>query len=331
MNTILGLAVMFVVACIGSGSAHAQADDETLLRQGVEFRKQGKNEDALAAFQRAYELRPSKRAMAQVALAEQALGHWARAEAGLTQVLAGAGDSWIERHRAPLMAALETIRDHLGTIEIACNVHGAPIAVNAELVGPSPLSAPLRVVAGIVQVEVHPDGMDAVRREFEVPARSTIRAEIIVLPAAPPGPEQASTLRAAVGQQAPGQQPPSEIHTRRTLRLRRAGWGLLGAAAVGLIVGGSAHFVRQARAVDYNDDARCFYGDETRDARCGSDRSAVQTAQAVAITGYAVAAAALAAGATLLLKTRSDKQSEAVRLAAHVSAQAAGVSCFVPF
>jgi hypothetical protein len=108
--------------------------------------------------------------------------------------------------------------------------------------------------------------MDAVRREFEVPARSTIRAEIIVLPAAPPGPEQASTLRAAVGQQAPGQQPPSEIHTRRTLRLRRAGWGLLGAAAVGLIVGGSAHFVRQARAVDYNDDARCFYGDETRAA-----------------------------------------------------------------
>src|SRR5207244_1663513 len=58
-------------------SAFCQAGSvEALLDQGYALRERGDDDQALAKFQAAYRLAPEPRALAQIALAEQALGRW---------------------------------------------------------------------------------------------------------------------------------------------------------------------------------------------------------------------------------------------------------------
>jgi len=56
-----------------AASSEGSADEETYLERGVDLRKKGDDEAALHEFRRAYEVSKSGRALAQVALAEQAL------------------------------------------------------------------------------------------------------------------------------------------------------------------------------------------------------------------------------------------------------------------
>lgn len=336
-----------LLGALGPAVARAQAGDEELLRQGIQLRKRGQNAEALVAFQRAYELRPSARAQAQVALAEQALGHWTRAELGLTAVLSGPRNPWIERYRRPLERALETVRDHLGTLEIEANVGGALILIGGEAVGHAPLPRPLRVVAGLTRIEVQAQGYPSVTREVEVPARGVVTAAIVVVPNAPSpsateasGPEsgtqadgslahaaQASEPGARAAQQRDGPEAHMQAHGEPAARsrrsggeaettsagswpaiMRRTGWVTLAAAGPLLATGVAAHWVRQRKVGAYNDDARCFFGEQTRDQRCGGDRRATHRAQAVAITGYAAGGVALGTALALLLWTRANDE-----------------------
>ena len=66
--------VSVVFASDAEGSASAQ--EEALIKHGLELREKHDDEGALAEFQRAYQLSKGGRALAQIALAEQALGRW---------------------------------------------------------------------------------------------------------------------------------------------------------------------------------------------------------------------------------------------------------------
>jgi tetratricopeptide (TPR) repeat protein len=81
------------------GRADARADATSLIRRGVELRKEHRNDEALAAFAQAFALAPSPAAQAQRALAEQALGRWLDAEKDLEAALASEDDRWIEKNR----------------------------------------------------------------------------------------------------------------------------------------------------------------------------------------------------------------------------------------
>jgi hypothetical protein len=80
---------------------------------------------------------------------------------------------------------------------------------------------------------------------------------------------------------------------------------LLGAAGA-LVAGGvAANVVGSANAAVYNDDARCLYGDLTRDQRCGNYRDRAEAASALAVVGYALGAAAgIASGAVFIVASR---------------------------
>lgn len=96
--------------------AAAQEDADSLIHRGVEMRRQGHDAEALDTFTRALAIQASPRALAQVALAEQALGQWVAAESRLVAALANEDDPWIAGNREPLEAALATIRRHLAAI-----------------------------------------------------------------------------------------------------------------------------------------------------------------------------------------------------------------------
>jgi tetratricopeptide (TPR) repeat protein len=96
-----------------SAPAAAQTADE-LIDQGLTMREQGRDEEALALFERAYELEPSAETSAQLGFVHQALGHWQEAHDRVSAALA-INDAWVERHRATLERALAAIDEHLST------------------------------------------------------------------------------------------------------------------------------------------------------------------------------------------------------------------------
>jgi tetratricopeptide (TPR) repeat protein len=338
MSALIRLGCFALLLTLLATGARAEESDEGLIRAGVALRKQGRNLEALAEFRRAYAQQPSPRAMAQIALAEQALGRWIEAEQGLIAVLSDQHDPWIARFRAPLATALETVRSHLGTLSIELNVAGASVAIADQAVGVSPLSEAVRVASGTVRVDVQAPGYAALSREVDVPAGGSAKAIIVLLKvpdarSAAPGTELAARVPAEVHKQASPRlsAASAEVASPREARVRRAGWITLAAAAPLLIAGATAHLIREQKAAAYNDNTRCYFGDRTRSQRCGSERDAAQVAQTVAIVGYSLAGAALASGVIALLATRRQQDRQPVRVATAVGPRSARVAVSLAF
>jgi hypothetical protein len=146
------------VATSTAPSPVAPADADALIAQGVALRTQQRDAEALALFERAHGMTPSPRALAQIALAEQALNRWVAAERHLREALASATDPWISRNQGPLRSALSVIDSHLGRLEVRTNVPGAELWVAAVREGTLPIAAPLRVPVGALPIEVRAPG-----------------------------------------------------------------------------------------------------------------------------------------------------------------------------
>lgn len=153
----------------------AESDEEALLREGVELRRQGRDEAAVAVLRRAYALRGSARASGQLALAEQSIGRWARAEALLRAALAAADDPWVALRRAVLEGALAVAEQHLATVEVVGGTPGAELWVDGERVGALPGDRVLRVAAGAARVEHRAPGGAVTARGVELAPRALER------------------------------------------------------------------------------------------------------------------------------------------------------------
>lgn len=164
----------------------ASKDPEALIAEGIEFRKQRRDSEALALFEQAYSLSKTPRAMAQRALAEQALGRWVDAEKHLLEALVAEQDAWIKANNEALRSALSTVQGRLSTVIVHGGVSGAEVRINGQLVGTLPLSEGVRVVAGSVVLDVrHPDYYP-LQRQINATAGGEV-AETITLTPRPPG------------------------------------------------------------------------------------------------------------------------------------------------
>jgi hypothetical protein len=327
----LACAIFFLQGAVGVRSAHADpATSDALTQEGLELRHAGRDAEALAVFSRALALDSSPRTLAQVALAEEALGFWVEAERDLTDALAHAEGDWFTVHHVALQSALETIRSHLATIDVAANVPGAELRVNGSPAGSLPLASPVRVVAGAVAIEVRAPGYRPVLRRITVPVGSPAHEEV-TLDKEPNGEPKLEPGRAA------GAPPPVSFavspymplppaHRPRTT-LRTLGWISVGYSGAFLAGGLTALFVRNADAATYNDDARCYWGGLTRDQRCGVYRENAMAAQVVTVIGLS-AAGALAATATGLLIFGTGPSPAKTALRCGVGA---GLTCGVAF
>ncbi|MCZ7684722.1 MAG: PEGA domain-containing protein [Sandaracinaceae bacterium] len=156
------------------GAAVAQ---DASIEEGLRLRQEGRDTEAVEVFRRVYERDLSARALAQLALAEQALGRWVDAEAHLADALSRESDPWIAGHRAVLASALETIRGNLGRLGVDANVAGAAVTVDGRAVGTTPL-APVSAAAGTAVVEVAAEGYVRVQRSATVRAGQLTRVRV---------------------------------------------------------------------------------------------------------------------------------------------------------
>lgn len=294
---------VLAAATLAPAFARAEPADQ-LIDRGVRLREQGKDLEALAVFERAYEKKKTGRALAQIALAEQALGRWVEAEAHLVAALE-MDERWINKRKRPLEGALETIRVRLGSLEVLGGPKGARVLLNGREVGTLPLDGAVRVVAGSIVVDVVKEGYRSISRTIEVRPSGLARETIELVPALASAPPPAAPPKAPPPPVASAPPPPPPAVTAKTTPpaagpdLSLWGWVAAGGAAAGVGAGVAGLVLRANRVNAYNDDAVCLVGGRTRDENCGDELDAANTFQAMAIAGLVVGGAL--AGTSILL------------------------------
>lgn len=153
---------------------HAE-DSNELIRQGIERRRQRDDEGALRLFEQANELGHSARALAQMGLAEQALGRWVAASEHFRQALAASNDPWIAKNRPTLEDAVARVAGHVGWIEVLGGRAGAEVRLDGKPRGILPLSRPLATTTGTVVIDLVMPGRLPVRRTTSVGPGETTR------------------------------------------------------------------------------------------------------------------------------------------------------------
>ncbi len=144
------------------------AEADALIEEGLRLRTAGRDDDALVQFQRAYERSPSPRALAQTALAEQAIGRWAEADEHLTEALTRTSDPFIQRNRAALEQAHAIVRTHVGQLEVRGNVPEAELFVGTRSLGTVAVPRARSVPVGSVTFVVRAAGYAPVTRTVNV-------------------------------------------------------------------------------------------------------------------------------------------------------------------
>ncbi len=295
----LVVSLLFVRTPAHAGEPAAEA--EALIQHGVELRRAGRNGEALSEFQRANALAPSPRAKAQVALALHALGDWLGAESGLEQALVAADDPWIVQYRDALEGALATVRAHLGRLSIVANVPVGEVLLNGVRVRALPLTEPIRVPAGKVDVAVRAPGYAPAERTIEILPGTEAHEEFLLQLLPPQRPADS-----APPSRAPVAASPS-IPRGAPARARPLGYAALAGAGLLAVGGIVAWRVHEDDAAIFDDDSRCLVGTRTRGQQCGAYEGAANEALAVEIGAFAIAGGAAALGAWLLIPTMSNR------------------------
>jgi hypothetical protein len=222
----LGALALVVTPAQGAESA------EALIQKGIALRTNGHDFEALPLFQRAYELAPTPRANAQLGLVEQALGRWPDAEDHIGKALEARRDPWVERNRKLLGQSLETIRQHIGFIEVSGEPAGAEVTVNGRGAGRLPLAAPVRVGQGYVEVELSATAYLPAKRTINVTGAQAYQLFVKLEPqkalAPPPAPPVVAPQTIAAR---PSE--PASSGSGRGLRIGGLALGVAGAIAVG--------------------------------------------------------------------------------------------------
>jgi tetratricopeptide (TPR) repeat protein len=163
--------VLAVAGALLAAAGQANAEDvQRLLRAGVKLRQQGRDREALATFQRAGEIQRLPRVVAQIGLAEQALGLWPAAAEHVEEALAATSDEWIQKNRRALEQAFENIKGQVGRLEVWGSPDGAEVLVDGRSLGRLPGVKPLWVGVDPVRVTVRAGGFTKAVRTVAVPA-----------------------------------------------------------------------------------------------------------------------------------------------------------------
>lgn len=304
MRTFLSLSALLIAlsAQLAISDVALAKSSKQLIEEGLNLRERGQDQRALQLFQEAYRKTPTAQALAQIALAEQALGRWVDAQLHLSEALQSK-EAWIAQRSAPLNRALQAIRDRLARVEVLGAPAGAKVLINGKQIGTLPLSAPIYVTAGSTLIELRAQGHRSSNRTIELKAGAFGRETIELLPLPKPSPPPAVVNKPNPKQRVdprPAESSPAltaNVQPAQKSSLDLWAWAAAAGALGGVIGGVVGVVVRAGHINNYNDDALCLVNGLTRDENCGGRLDSANAAQAGAIGGFAAAGAfAIASG-----------------------------------
>jgi hypothetical protein len=319
-------ALALLGALAAAGPAWAQQDEaETLIKKGLDLRRQGQNLEALPFFQRAYSLFPSSRAGAQLGFVEQAVGLSLEAEKHIAAALADEGDQWVRRNKTAIVQALSEIRASLGKLIVDTSPASATVAINGVVVPARDLQSPIYVKPGNTLLEVRNPGFLTQSRSLLVLAGTTQRQSITLQPGS--GGPEAPPLAATPGlvpQPRPG---PLDLSGGAPADSpggggsgKRTGAIVLGSVAALALVGGTASLLIANNKIDGID----------KDARAGARYNVANgnypTFQRLSQVMYVAGGASLLLAGWLFFSAPSAPEPQAQLAPALVARGAPGLS-----
>jgi hypothetical protein len=331
----LGLLVLLSTAsgalCASAGAQEATARPENpeadkFVESGIRLRAEGKDAEALKAFEKAAEIDPdSVRIQLHLATVHQALGDWLAADQYLSMALRRQNHPYVNRHRKTLEEAQRVINANIGSLEVDGEPAGAEVRLNGRLVGTLPLAEPIRAIIGSYLLEVRLDRHYTAQRPIVITGGGLVREsfQLEPLPA-----EQRAAPRAT-----PLPAPAESVVNINDERPARPwlSWTLGGASAAAGATTVVAVVLREVHAGRWNDNGRCLRVNQTREQVCGGERQAAETAGTVALAG-GVVTGLLAAGALVNAFAFSAPNAPAqVGFAGCTLVSLTGASCFGSF
>lgn len=304
----------------GDPAVTVSAEVDAIVERGIELRRVGHEEAALAVFESALAKSPdSTRVKVHLAATHQALGQWLEAERYLSHVLQQSEDPYIRRHRATLEKAYAFVDKRLGSLDVVGGPEGAELVLSGRTIGQLPLSSPVRVPVGSYVLEVRKEGYYSVSRPIAIGGGSLLRESIVLGRRA--GPSPAWTL--------PGDSPSSEgASTRgspRWLTWTLGGAGL-GAAAVSVVAFG----IREKHAQRWNGE-ECLAPGMTRGQACPEELDGGRSAERWGIGAGILSGVLLGGAAASFLLERSPPAEHPDLVLDGCGFDLAGAHCFGSF
>lgn len=217
--------------------ADANADAEAHIKRGIELRRLGRDVAALAEFQSAFASVKSPRSAAQLGLCEQAVGRWTDSADHLAQALENRADPWVNKNRSVLEEQLAAVKNHVGTVEVAGSPVGAEVLIGDLPVARLPMTGPVFVNSGVVDVGLRASGYKPAQRSVAVGPGHFQKLVMHLEPQAgssgtlsfrPPESDSTSIRHA--------EQPEGDKVAGRPAYKRAWFWGVVGGLAAGAIV-----------------------------------------------------------------------------------------------
>jgi hypothetical protein len=345
---ITGILLFLTASDVTAAPPSAIDEAEELMRRGNQLRRAGDDEGALPIFKRAYELYKSPRTSAQLGLVEWALGRWVDADEHLTDALKAVNtDVFIRNNRTTIEDSLKVAKRNVGRVEITGDPTGAEVLVNGRVVGRVPLTQPVKVIAGSVDIELRAPGY---RAGFRTIAVAGLQYQPVVIRLEKEGEARSAGPSGGPGPvQRPGGVAGSVAGYESDLV---AGAGMapwrkimigVAAGASGVALGVAGYGVwRHNDQVDAFNRRKCLEtangailaSTRATDTRCAQFKTGFETARTMTIVGFS-AAGALGVTALVLYLTGGDGGLASApaprRLACAPDLARPGLLCALPF
>jgi len=303
-------------------------DADRFVARGIALRAEGKDGEALQAFQQAEALDPSSvRVQIHLATVYQALGNWLLADEYLSKALARQNHPYINRHRQVLEDAKRVIDSNIGRLEVDGDPPGAEVYLSGRALGTLPLAEPVRSTVGSYVLEVRSPGYYPSRRPISIVGGGLVRESVQLQPIPLDEPVHPTTSAGAADARFGGveEAPPNRVWLT---------WTFAGAAIVAGTTAAGAVIFREVHAERWNDNTRCLESARTRAEVCGEERDQVETAETVAWVSGGLAALFLAGAAVNAFAFQPDPGSGSPSAGLELQGCGvglAGASCFGRF
>ena len=303
---LLGLALLPVTH---TALAQEKPETEALLRRGIQLRREGSDEAALAVFLEAEAQSPeSVRVLLHVATAAQAASKWLMADEYLKKAASHDSDPYYQRYRAEIEEVRTATAQRVGQFRAVGAPEGAQVSLNGQAVGTLPMEEPKTLEAGTYVLEVAKPGFYRLRRPISVPG-AVLTRETVNLNVRPPGADGSDDV-------GPGGSGRSRLPPKEWYESSWVTWSLLGVGIAGGATSGAALFLRERAADHWNDEARCLDPEQptsTRGQVCRGVRNDIDITEQVAIVSGVAGGAFLTMGLVHWIVTSDSTEGGAAR------------------